>query len=84
MNERDGFFMLWIATQDNKSLMNVKEVTVDGRKIEGVIGSASIDHWSKVLGKYDSNERALEILNEIFTKIEENSGITVTYRMPKS
>jgi len=28
-----GFFMLWIATQDNKSLMNVKEVTVDGKKI---------------------------------------------------
>ena len=75
--------MLWIATQDNKSLMNVKEVTVDGKKIDGVIGSTSLDHWSKVLGKYESNERALEILEEIFKKIEENSGITVTYAMPK-
>ncbi|WP_428912132.1 hypothetical protein [Niallia sp. Krafla_26] len=83
MNERDGFFMLWIATQDNKSLMNVKEVTVDGKKIEGVIGSDSMNHWSKVLGKYESNERALEILDEIFTKIEENSGISVAYTMPK-
>lgn len=81
--ERDGFFMLWIATQNNKSLMNVKEVTVDGKKIEGVIGSAGMDHWGKVLGKYESEERALEILNEIFTKIEENSSISVAYTMPK-
>ncbi|MEK3977977.1 hypothetical protein MKY37_02690 [Psychrobacillus sp. FSL K6-2836] len=75
--------MLWIATQDNKSLIDVKEVTVDGKKIDGVIGSTSLDHWSKVLGKYESNERALEILEEIFKKIEENNGITVTYAMPK-
>jgi Tfp pilus assembly ATPase PilU len=83
MTERDGFFMLWIATQDKKSLMNVKEVTVDGKKIEGVINRDSMDHWSKVLGKYESNERALEVLDQIFTKIEENSGISVTYTMPK-
>jgi len=75
--------MLWIATQDNKSLMNVKEVTVDGKKIEGVIGSASMDYWDKILGKYESNERALEILDESFTKIEENNGMSVTYTMPK-
>jgi len=78
-----GFFMLWIATQDNKSLMNVKEVTVDGKKIQGVISSTSLDHWSKVMGKYESNERALEILDEIFTQIKESSGISVTYSMPK-
>lgn len=75
--------MLWIATQDRKSLLNVKEVTVNGKKIEGVIGSSSMDHWSKNMGKYESNERALEILAEIFTKIEENSGVFVTYTMPK-
>ena len=74
--------MLWIATQDNKSLLNVKEITVDGKKIEGVIGSSSMDHWSKSLGKYESNERALEILAGIFTKLEENSGMFVTYTMP--
>lgn len=72
--------MLWIVTQDKKSLINVKEVTVNGKKIEG---SASFDEWSKVLGKYESHERALEILNEIFMKIEENSGISMTFTMPK-
>jgi len=75
--------MLWIATQDDKSLMTVKEITVDGKKIEGVIGSASLDHWSKILGKYESKERALEVLDEIFTKIEGCNGTFVTYTMPK-
>jgi len=75
--------MLWIATQDDKSLMNVKEITVDGKKIDGVIGSASLDHWSKILGKYESKERALEVLDEIFTKIEGSNGTFVTYTMPK-
>ncbi|MFJ7826611.1 hypothetical protein [Psychrobacillus sp. NPDC096623] len=75
--------MLWIATQDDKSLINAKEITVDGKKIEGVIGSATMDHWSKNLGKYESNERALEILNEIYMKIEESNGFSVTYTMPK-
>lgn len=82
MKKGIGFSMLWIATQDNKSLVNVKEVTVNGKKIEGVIGSAFLDQWSKVLGKYESNERALVILGEIFTKIEENSGFSMTYTMP--
>lgn len=78
-----NFSMLWIATQDKQSLVNVKEVTVNGKKIEGVIGSATLDEWSKVLGKYESNERALDILHEIFMKMEESSGISVTYMMPK-
>lgn len=74
------FSMLWIVTQNKQSLINVKEVTVEGKKIEG---SASFDEWSKVLGKYESHERALEVLNEIFMKIEENSGISMTFTMPK-
>ncbi|WP_226036850.1 hypothetical protein [Aquibacillus saliphilus] len=75
--------MLWIATQDDKSLINAKEITVDGKKIEGVMGSVSMAHWSKNLGKYESNERAIEILNEIFVKIEESNGFSVTYTMPE-
>ena len=78
-----NYFMLWIKTQDKQSLISAKEVTVNGKKIVGIIGSASLDQWSKDLGKYESNERALEVLNEIFTKIEESSGISVTFTMPK-
>ncbi|MGY0694705.1 hypothetical protein ACW2QC_18310 [Virgibacillus sp. FSP13] len=75
--------MLWIATQDKQSLVNVKEVTVNGKKIKGIVSSTTFDEWNKDLGKYESNERALEIINEIFMKIEENDGIPVTFAMPK-
>ncbi|GAA0427627.1 MAG: hypothetical protein ACQEWU_02605 [Bacillota bacterium] len=76
--------MLWIITQNKQSLMNVKEVTVNGKKIEGIIGSASLDEWSKVLGKYESNERAVEVLDQIVRKLEESNGISVTFTMPKN
>ncbi|MGE6630640.1 hypothetical protein [Bacillus sp. NPDC077027] len=75
--------MLWLFTQNNQSLVNVKEVTANGKKIEGVISSASLDQWSKTLGKYESKERALEVLNEIFMKIEESNGPSVTFTLPQ-
>ncbi|MCY7749222.1 hypothetical protein [Bacillus inaquosorum] len=74
--------MLWLITQNKQSLVNVKEVTVNGKSLEGIMGSASLDQWSKTLGKYESNERALEILNEIYMKIEESKGISVVFSMP--
>ncbi len=70
--------MLWIVSQDKQSLINVKEVVVEGKKIVG-----TSNEWNKALGKYESNERALEILNEIITKIQENNAFSVTYTMPK-
>ncbi|RPF53474.1 hypothetical protein [Aquisalibacillus elongatus] len=75
--------MLWILTQDKDSLINVKELTVNGKKIKGIIGSATLDEWSKSIGKYQSNERALEVVSEVFNKIEENQGHSVTFAMPK-
>ncbi|MBO0603475.1 hypothetical protein I2483_17560 [Sporosarcina sp. E16_3] len=75
--------MLWISTQDKQSLINVKEVTVKGKKIKGFVSGSTLDEWSKDLGKYESNERALEVLNEIFMKIEENNGVSTTFVMPK-
>ena len=77
--------MIWIKTQDKQSLINAKEITVKGEKIVGVIGVArvTLDQWSKDLGEYESNERALEILDEIFMEIEDSSDISVTFTMPK-
>jgi hypothetical protein len=79
-----SFSMLWIFTQDKQSLIHAKEVTVKGVKLRGFVGSSTLDERSKELGKYESNERALEILNEIFTKIEESSGFSVTFTMPEN
>jgi len=75
--------MLWVITQNEKSLMNVKEVAVSGKYIEGVIGRGFINEWSKSLGKYESNERAVEVLKEIYMKIEESKSNSVSFTMPK-
>lgn len=75
--------MLWLMTQDKQSLMHAKDVTIKGKNIVGFIENSLLDQWTKTLGKYESNERALEILSEIFTKIEENGSVYMTYTMPK-
>ncbi|AHL70343.1 hypothetical protein NST15_02435 [Bacillus sp. FSL R5-0820] len=71
--------MLWIFTQNQQSLVHVNEVTVQGKKIEGIMGN---DSWTKTLGKYDSSDRAAEILQDIVKTVEENQGASITYRMP--
>lgn len=72
--------MLWIFTQNQQSFVHVHEITVVSKKIEGMI--AGSDTWVKTLGKYDSNDRAAEILQDIVKVIEANQDATVTYRMP--
>ncbi|MFJ5965624.1 hypothetical protein [Bacillus sp. NPDC093026] len=48
----------------------------------GIIGSDSLD-WNKTLGKYDSNDRATEFLQDIIKAIKENPDSSVTYSMPE-
>ncbi|MCY7707872.1 hypothetical protein P4T38_16665 [Bacillus safensis] len=72
--------MLWIFTQNQQSFVHVHEVSVTGKKIEGMIAGG--DTWVKTIGKYDSNDRAAEILQDIVKTIEANQDATVTYRMP--
>ncbi|MCY7718829.1 hypothetical protein [Bacillus altitudinis] len=72
--------MLWIFTQNQQSLVHVNEVTVQGKKIEGIMGN---DSWTKTLGKYDSSDRAAEILQDIVKVIEKNPNGAMTYRMPQ-
>lgn len=40
-------------------------------------------YCSEILERYELIERAIETFHEIFTKIEENSGVSVIYTMPK-
>lgn len=75
--------MLWILSQNQQSMTNVKDVSVKGKHIQGFVENSFLDQWTKVLGKYDSNERAIEILKEIFMKIEESNGGSVTFTMPQ-
>lgn len=80
---RGRFSMLWVMTQNKQSLVKVKDVTVKGKYIEGFIENSLLEQWNKTLGKYESNERAMEIISEIYTKIEESNGVYVTYTMPE-
>lgn len=75
--------MLWILTQNKQDLMNVKSVAVKGKYVEGFVENSLLDQWNKVMGKYDSNERALEVLTEIFSKIDQSAGAAVTFTMPE-
>ncbi len=61
--------MLWIFHTKPAMSGHVNEVTVQGKKIEGIMGN---DSWTKTLGKYDSSDRAAEILQDIVKTVEEN------------
>lgn len=74
--------MLWVIAQDKKVLVNVKEVTVKGKFIEGVVNRSFFVYWSKVLGEYETTERAKEIVEEIYTKIEQGNNSIITFSMP--
>ncbi|ALS77392.1 hypothetical protein AUO94_01470 [Planococcus kocurii] len=75
--------MLSILSQNKQSLMNVKDVSVKGKYIQGFVENSFLDQWNKTIGKYESNERAIEILSELFAKIEESPGSAVTFTMPQ-
>lgn len=75
--------MVWILTQNKQHLMNVKNISVKGKYLEGFVENSLLDQWNKVMGKYESNERALEVLTEIFAKINESDAAAITFTMPQ-
>lgn len=74
--------MLWVITQNKKVLVNVKEVSVIDNRIEGVVSRSFFVFWNKVLGEYNTNERATEIIKEINEKLEKSNTVT-TFSMPE-
>lgn len=52
---------LWIRSQDKSCLVNIKAVIILNKEIRGYYNENP--NW--LLGKYDNEERALEILDEI-------------------
>ncbi|MDF2036944.1 hypothetical protein P2R12_08145 [Cytobacillus oceanisediminis] len=74
--------MLWVMTQNKRSLVNVKEVTVKGKTVEGIISRSFFVYWSRVLGEYDSHERALEVVEQIHKKLEHEENGSKAFSMP--
>ncbi len=75
--------MVWIRTQDQRNLLHVDQIVLRGKKIQGVIQRHPMKEWSETVGKYDSNERAEEVLDKIYRKIEASTRPVVSFSMPE-
>ncbi|MFB9973969.1 hypothetical protein FPQ10_06840 [Allobacillus sp. SKP2-8] len=75
--------MIWVKAQDQDSLLQVNQLLIKGKKIEGIIQWHPLQKWSEIVGKYDSEERAQAVLDDIFRVVEESNGHFVTYTMPE-
>lgn len=77
--------MLWIMTQDKKTMIHVKEVTAaEGQNtVIGRVNKMAFGEWTEFLGHYDSEARTLEVVNDIFTMVKESDKLPVTYIMPE-
>lgn len=71
---------VWVRTQDRESLTKVIWFGIDGKKIKAL---RSTSEMGITLGTYKDNERAMEILNYIQTKILDEECNNVVIEMPK-
>lgn len=55
---------LWIRSQDEKILANVTRLVVHGKMIQSLPMTGLEDDYD-ILGKYETTERAIEVLDEI-------------------
>ena len=75
---------LWIRNQNRKGLKLVRNLTVKGRKVVGYTVSMGIGAPDQsTLGEYETEERAMAVLNFIEKKIESSLGRIAVFDMPK-
>ncbi len=75
---------LWIRNQDRKGLRSVRSIALKGKKVVGYtmsMGIAAPDQ--STLGKYETEERAMVVLDSIEKKIENSPGRIAVFDMPK-
>jgi len=74
---------LWIRNQDRKELRSVRSIALKGRKVEGRTMSMGITAPDQsTLGEYETEERAMEVLDSIQKKIYRSITVAV-FDMPK-
>lgn len=72
---------LWIRSQDRKKLIQINNINIVNIIIKTMYKGISI-----TLGNYETEERALEVLNEIqdlINDIADNKMVGCVYEMPK-
>lgn len=60
---------LWVRSQDKENLLKVDRLDVNGNKIQANFKAYSTGYDYLIIGIYESNDRALEVLDEIEEKI---------------
>ncbi len=72
---------MWIRSQDKKTLMKVVYLNIDDKKIFGI---GHLEDCELILGKYQSADRAMEVLNSIQNKLaSEQEGKAIVIKMPE-
>ncbi len=72
---------LWIKTQDKKKIVCIESASVKGKNIRFYSQQYP---FGLLLGKYDTEERALSVLETIFTKLKSSSSVDVIFEMPEN
>lgn len=65
---------MWIRNQSKKGLIDVNSLDVVGNKV-------MCKNWT--LGEYETEKRALEVLDHIATVMQIKNHINFIYQMPK-
>lgn len=72
---------MWIRSQDKKTLMKVVYLNIDDKKIFGI---GHLEDCELILGKYESADRAMEVLNSIQNRLaSEQEGKVIVIEMPE-
>ena len=75
---------LWIRNQNRKGLKSVRNIAVKGRKVVGYTMSIGIGAPDQsTLGKYETEERTMAVLDSIEKNIESSPGRIAVFDMPK-
>jgi len=75
---------LWIRNQNRKGLKSVRNIALKGKKVVGYTMSIGIGAPDQsTLGKYETEERTMAVLDSIEKKIESSPGRIAVFDMPK-
>ena len=69
---------LWIRSQDKETLIKINRLDVDRNKIQANFKSHFSGCDYVILGTYESNDRALEVLDEIQDRMLKSSFVKKT------
>ena len=81
---------LWIRSQDRMNLVQIKQISINYYNNKQIIANYKPDQYEnsgcyyELLGTYETNERALEVLNYIQSELADTNNTDILiFVMPK-